>query len=269
MKTEDSVTSGLFFLKEGEDLVSRQLYNVPVALLSADPNQPRKYFDDQAMEELVASIKKHGILQPVLFRRGENGELIVISGERRLRAAQKAGMETIPAIYNDGGNNTEIALVENLLRENLNPIEEAEALQELKEEQGYKNVQMSEALGKSESSISEILSLIKLPDSVKDECRKNPNCTRRGLVEIAKAKDEKSMLALFDKYKKKELTREEVRASRNDNSSKVVDWKKKVDGFDTQIKKINMETLGDQSRAVETALKGLVVTIQGVLPVAD
>jgi ParB family chromosome partitioning protein len=254
------------FLAENKVLENRKMYNVPLELLHADPKQPRKHFDEQAMGELVKSIVKHGILQPVLFSRNEQGELIVISGERRFRASQQAKKETVPAIYNDGGNNAEIALVENLLRENLNPIEEAEALHALKEEQGYKNVQISEALGKAESTISEILSLIKLPSLVKEECRENPNCTRRGLVEIAKAEDEKTMLALFDKYKKKELTREEVRAAVGEKGPKVEDWKKKVNGFDTQIKKIDFQKLGDQSRPVETALKSLKVTIEGVLP---
>lgn len=268
MNTEDSAKDGLSFLTEGEELVSRQLYNVPVVLLSADPNQPRKYFDGQAMEELVASIQKHGILQPILFRSDSHGGLIVISGERRFRAAQQTEMETVPAIYNDGGNNAEIALVENLLRENLNPIEEAEALHALKEEQGYKNVEISQALGKAESTISEILSLNKLPGAIKDECRKNPTCTRRGLVEVAKADDEETMLTLFEKYKKKELEREEARASRSEKGPKVEDWKKKVENFGKQLGKIDFEKLGDQRRPVETALKGLVVTIEGVLPVA-
>jgi ParB family chromosome partitioning protein len=261
-----SQTKKYSFLAENEELENRKMYNVPVELLGTYLNQPRKYFDEQAMEELEASIDKQGVLQPLLIYRDEEGNLIIISGERRFRAAQKLQMETVPAIYIDGGNNAEIALVENLLRENLNPIEEAEAIHALKKEQGYTNVQISAALGKSESTISEILSLVKLPDSVKEECRENTNCTRRGLVEIAKAKDEKTMLLLFGKYRKKELSREEVRAAVGEKKAKVEDWKKKVNGFDTQIKKIDFQKLGDQSRPVETALKSLKVTIEGVLP---
>ncbi len=257
------------FLAEGKELENREMYNVPLESLTADQNQPRKYFDDQAMDELVKSIEKHGVLQPVMFRCDDQENLIVISGERRFRAAQQAKMETIPAIYNDGGNNTEIALVENLLRENLNPIEEAEALGALKEEQGYKNVQISEAIGKAESTISEILSLNKLPDAIKDECRQNPNCTRRGLVEIAKADSEEEMLKLFEKYKSMELKSDGMRAGRQEAGSLSDAWKKKVDRFRNQIEKIDFSEFGEDRRDVETAFKGLKVVIDGVLPVAD
>ena len=261
-----NVSKKLSFLADDEELVSRKMYEVKLAELVADPNQPRKYFDEEAMDELVKSIDKHGILQPVMFRRDDKGDLIIISGERRFQAAKKANLEKIPAIYNDSENIVEIALVENLLRENLNPIEEAEALYALKEERGYKNVEISDVIGKAESTISEILSLNKLPDSIKDECRQNPNCTRRGLVEIAKADDEEMMLALFEKYKKKELEREEVRAARGDKGSKEVDWEKKVEGFGKQIGKIDFEELGDQAAVVVKALKDLMKTIKGALP---
>lgn len=257
----------LSFLADDEELVSRKMYEVKLAELVADPNQPRKFFDESAMDELVKSIDKHGILQPVVFRRDDNGDLVIISGERRFQAAKKAKLKTIPAIYNDSGNNAEIALVENLLRENLNPIEEAEALKALQEEQGYKNVEISDAIGKATSTISEILSLNKLPDSIKDECRKNPNCTRRGLVEIAKFhEDEEKMLELFEKYKNNELDREAVRAARGGKEPKLVDWKKTVERFGKQIEKIDFDELGGQKKPVVTALKGLMTTIKRVVP---
>lgn len=255
------------FPANGEDLVSRKMYDVPLELLAVDPNQPRKLFDEETIDELAKSIEKHGILQPVMFRRDDNDNLVIISGERRYRACLKTEMDKIPAIYNDSGNNTEIALVENLLRENLNPIEEAEALKRLQEEQGYKNVEISDAIGKAESTISEILSLNKLPDSIKDECRENRNCTRRGLVEIAKChEDEEKMLELFEKYKNNELDREAIRAARGDKEPKLVDWKKTVERFGKQIEKIDFDDLGGQKKPVVKALKGLMTTIKGVIP---
>lgn len=103
----------------------------------------------EALAELKTSIERHGVLQPVLFRKDEQGQYILISGERRFRSSQLAGQETLPCIYNEGGSSAEIALVENLLRENLNPIEEAEALQQLKQEQSYTNEQISAVIGKA------------------------------------------------------------------------------------------------------------------------
>jgi len=264
---EDNVVPMYPFLRDGEGLVGRRLYQVPLECLSADPNQPRKYFDDAAMGELVRSIEKHGVLQPVMFRRDEDASLTVISGERRFRAALELRLESIPAIFNDSGNNAEIALVENLLRENLNPIEEAEALQALKKESNYTNVQICEAIGKAESTISEILSLNKLPGSIKDECRNSPNYARRGLVEIAKAGDEKAMLELFERYKKRELGRDAVREARGEAGPKAMDWKKTLERFGKKIEKIDFDDLGDQRRAVVMALQGLAATIERVLPV--
>jgi ParB family transcriptional regulator, chromosome partitioning protein len=98
-----------------------------MSLLAPDPEQPRKFFDEQALAELQASIASHGVLQPVLVREGGEGMFIIVSGERRYQAAKNAGLETIPAILTDG-EPAEISIIENLLRENLTAIEEAEAI---------------------------------------------------------------------------------------------------------------------------------------------
>ena len=115
---------------------ARTLYQVPIERVREDPNQPRKSFDAQGLEEMVASVSKHGIIQPVIFRRGPDGTAIVVAGERRVAAAQQVGLTEIPGVFIDG-NAAEIALVENLQRQDLTPVEEAEALQRLKEEQQY------------------------------------------------------------------------------------------------------------------------------------
>ncbi len=257
------------FLEENVTLTERALYQVPLNALMPDPEQPRKNFDAELLAELKASIEKHGVLQPVIFRKDADDSLIIISGERRYKASQLAQKQSIPGIYNTSGNATEIALVENSQRENLNPMETAEALKRLKDEKSYTNVEISAAIGKVESTICEILSLNRLPEAIKAECRVDGNISRRVLVEIAKADSEDAMETLFEKYKKKELTREEARVARVEKKVKVEDWKKKVDGFGKQIGKIDFEKLGDQSRPVETALKGLVVMIEGMLPVAE
>jgi ParB family chromosome partitioning protein len=120
-----------------------QFYQLELALLQADPNQPRKYLDPQALEDLAASIAQHGVLSPILFRLAPAGQapeahtgasdppLFVVAGERRCEAAKKAGLAEVPAILVEGRHG-EIALVENLLRQDLTAVEEAEALDRLR-----------------------------------------------------------------------------------------------------------------------------------------
>lgn len=187
-----------------------KLYNLNLADLQPDPEQPRKYFDEQALSELKASIEKHGVLQPVLVRQATDGGLLLVSGERRYQASKLAGLQTIPVVFTDG-EPTEISIVENLLRENLTAIEEAEAIERLRLEHNYLLSDLSAALGKSDSTLSEILSLNKLPDEVKNDCRNDPKTARGILVEIAKKKDPATMLSLYTRYKESGLTRGEIR----------------------------------------------------------
>ena len=187
-----------------------KLYDLNIAEVQPDPDQPRKYFDEQALSELKASIEKHGVLQPVLVRQGADAALLLVSGERRYQASKLAGCSTIPAVFTDG-EPAEISIVENLLRENLTAIEEAEAIDRLKTQHNYQLSDLTAALGKSDSTISEILSLNKLPDDVKNDCRNDPKTARGILVEIAKKKDQATMSALYTKYKESGLTRGEIR----------------------------------------------------------
>jgi ParB family chromosome partitioning protein len=188
-----------------------KLYNLDINRLEPDPEQPRKHFDEVALTELAESIKQHGVLQPVLFRKDESGKLYIVAGERRFRAAKEAGLNEIPAIFTKGMT-AEISLIENLLRENLTAVEEAEALQAIIEKHGYKQDDLAKTLGKAPSTVSEILSLNKLPQEIRDECRQDPKCPRRVLLEIVrKKKYAKGMITLFEKYKEKGLTSDELR----------------------------------------------------------
>jgi ParB family chromosome partitioning protein len=187
-----------------------KLYDLNLADLQPDPDQPRKYFDEQALAELKASIEKHGVLQPVLVRQGADGGLLLVSGERRFQASKLAGCLTIPAVFTTG-EPAELSIVENLLRENLTAIEEAEAIEKLRVQHDYALSDLVTILGKSDSTLSEILSLNKLPDDVKNDCRNDPKTARGILVEIAKKKDQATMSALYTKYKESGLTRGEIR----------------------------------------------------------
>lgn len=187
-----------------------KLYQLDLTALYPDPEQPRKFFDEQALAELQASIVSHGVLQPILVRQGEGGAFYIVSGERRYQASKNAGLTTIPAIITDG-EPAEIAIVENLLRENLTAIEEAEAIERLRAVHDYGLAELAKALGKSDSTISEILTLNKLPPEVKDDCRNDPKAIRTILTLIARQKTPEKMTSLYAKYKENGLTRGEIR----------------------------------------------------------
>ena len=178
-----------------------QLYIVPLAEIQPDPAQPRKYMDPLALEELTASVKQMGIIEPVICRQDPATSLVyTVAGERRCAAARLAGLTEVPAIFIDGGNYAEIALVENLLRQDLNPVEEAEALQRLLDDHAYTQEQVATIIGKSQPVISKALSLNRLPKEIRDQCRQDPSVPRNVLVEIARKKQERSMLTQFKKY---------------------------------------------------------------------
>ena len=142
---------------------------VDIALISAAKNQARQNFADEKIAELVASIREHGVIQPLLVRRkGEGYELI--AGERRLRAAKDAGLTKVPVIFSDVADEkaAEIGLIENIQRENLNALEEAAAFYEMKENYGYTQDRLAKTLGKSRSYIANALRLMTLDNETKN-----------------------------------------------------------------------------------------------------
>jgi ParB family chromosome partitioning protein len=148
------------------------LTEIPIDQISVNPNQPRKIFDSNALSELAASIKASGIIQPVVVRR-VGGAYQLIAGERRWRAARQAGLLRIPAVIRDATDveSLEIALVENLLREDLNPMEEAEAYQKLLAQFGWTQEALAQRVGRDRSSIANSLRLLRLPDPIQADLR--------------------------------------------------------------------------------------------------
>lgn len=141
-----------------------------VKLMDIEPNreQPRKQFDEEALSELADSISKHGVLQPLLVRPLTDGSYQLVAGERRWRASRMAGLTEVPVVVKDLTDSqvAELALVENLQRENLNPLEEANGYKELGEKFGYTQEQIAEVVGKSRSAVANSLRLLALPKSV-------------------------------------------------------------------------------------------------------
>ncbi|HZX67413.1 MAG TPA: ParB/RepB/Spo0J family partition protein [Candidatus Elarobacter sp.] len=150
----------------------RDLQQIPLASIRPNPHQPRQTFDADALDELRASIAAFGVLVPVIVRaRGEGYELI--AGERRVRAAQAAGLETIPGIVrpSDDRESLEVAIIENLQRENLDALEEAMGFQHLMEAHGFTQEQVAERVGKSRPSVANALRLLSLSDTIKQFVR--------------------------------------------------------------------------------------------------
>lgn len=145
---------------------------IPVGAIAPNPMQPRKAFEDDALRELAASMKRSGVLQPVVVRKLADGYQLIV-GERRWRAAQLAGLERIPAVVREAGNSEslELALVENLMREDLNPMEEAEAYQRLLTEFGWSQEELAGRVGKDRSSVANCLRLLRLPPTIQDDLR--------------------------------------------------------------------------------------------------
>ncbi|WP_276897856.1 ParB/RepB/Spo0J family partition protein [Dialister micraerophilus] len=151
----------------GED-IDKNIQEIPVNQIDANPNQPRKAFNEETLKKLEQSIKKYGVVQPVIVRKKDNGNYELIAGERRLRAAKNAQLEKIPVVIKEYNNreSAEIALIENLQREDLNPIEEGKAYESIIEKYDLTQEEMSQIAGKSRSYITNTLRLLTFPDAI-------------------------------------------------------------------------------------------------------
>ena len=148
------------------------LVEVGVDQVEPNPNQPRKAFDSNSLDELSASIRSSGVIQPIIVRRVGAGYQL-IAGERRWRAARQAGLERIPALIREASDaeSLELALVENLLREDLNPMEESEAYRHLLAQFGWTQEQLAQRIGRDRTSIANSLRLLRLPDEIQNDLR--------------------------------------------------------------------------------------------------
>jgi ParB family chromosome partitioning protein len=163
---------GLGALLSATPTADEPVADIAIDQIDVNPNQPRKVFDSRALEELTASIRSTGVIQPVVVRRFGGGYQL-IAGERRWRAARQAGLTRIPAVVRDAtdAQSLEMALVENLLREDLNPMEEAEAYQKLLAQFGWTQEELAQRVGRDRSSIANALRLLRLPEAIQADLR--------------------------------------------------------------------------------------------------
>jgi len=205
--------------------------SIPLSRIKANPNQPRKDFDDSKMEELISSIKEKGILQPIAVRELKNGDYEIIAGERRYRAAQSAGLESIPAYILSVSNESEImeyALIENIQRVDLDPIEESEAFALLKSKYNLSQKEISKRVGKSRSLIANSLRLLKLPTSIKKDIKAN-KLTMGHAISLLGLKNKTQMLAIANRIINNKLSvrnTEEIVSKINLSSNKKIKVKK-------------------------------------------
>ncbi|OEH86485.1 stage 0 sporulation protein J [Desulfuribacillus stibiiarsenatis] len=169
-KSNKGLGKGLGALLGTETISDKdQVLNISINDIRPNPYQPRKVFNDQAIAELSQSIIEHGVIQPIIVKKTLRG-YILIAGERRLRASKLAGLDTIPAVERDFTDEQirEVALIENLQREDLNPIEIADAYDKLIRELDYTQEQLAKRVGKSRPQIANFLRLLQLPEEIKD-----------------------------------------------------------------------------------------------------
>ena len=167
-KTTKGLGRGLDALLMNASSGSEEITNLPLQKIEPNPLQPRKLFDEEELQALADSIAKHGIIQPITVRKAENGYYQIIAGERRWRAARLANLHTVPVTVIEADEKTvlELALIENLQRQDLNPMEESLGYRQLMQEHGLTQEQVAERVGKSRPAVANALRLLSLPSSI-------------------------------------------------------------------------------------------------------
>ncbi len=188
---------------------------IPMDKIRPNPDQPRKTLGD--LRELTESIRMKGVLEPLLVRFMPREECyFIISGERRYHAARAAGLREVPAIEKnvDDAETLEIALIENLMRKDLTPFEEADGLQRLADVFNYTHDDVAKKIGRGRSSVSEVMMLRKIPEAIRKQCIEHGVLSKTVLLEIAKQPTDKKMFELFARILQTGLTRDEARKER-------------------------------------------------------
>ena len=202
-------------IPQRSEVASAALAQIPLDRIAANPYQPRKAFDEKSIDELTRSVREHGIVQPLVVSRTSDNRYRLIAGERRLRAALKAGLQSVPAIIKDlqqESDALQIALIENIQREDLNPIEEANAYHQLHDDFGLTQEEISRRVGKERSTVANFLRLLKLPEPVKQ-------LLASGQLSMGHAR---ALLSLDSAKKQQQLADRVVRSSLNVRQTEVL-----------------------------------------------
>ena len=202
-------------IPQRSEVASAALAQIPLDRIAANPYQPRKAFDEKSIDELTRSVREHGIVQPLVVSRTSDNRYRLIAGERRFRAALKAGLQSVPAVIKDlqqESDALQIALIENIQREDLNPIEEANAYHQLHDDFGLTQDEISRRVGKERSTVANFLRLLKLPEPVKQ-------LLASGQLTMGHAR---ALLSLDSAKKQQQLADRVVRSSLNVRQTEVL-----------------------------------------------
>ncbi|HLD31610.1 MAG TPA: ParB/RepB/Spo0J family partition protein [Patescibacteria group bacterium] len=188
----------IFHRETGDSRDQEKVWQIPLSEIVPNAEQPRRTFSHAELEDLIASIKKHGVLQPITVVEKTDGGYELIAGERRLRASQMAGLATVPALVRTATRQQklELALIENIQRQDLNPIEEAFAYERLMQEFGLTQQEVSEVVGKNRSTIANAVRLLTLPEAIKKGLIENKVSPGQAKALLGLAND-KERLAMF------------------------------------------------------------------------
>ena len=225
-----------------ESATNEEIVEINLNELRPNPYQPRKVFDEEALNELASSIREHGVFQPIIVKKSIKG-YDIIAGERRFRASKMAGLEKIPAIVRDFTDEEmmEIALLENLQRENLNAIEEANAYKSMIEQLSLTQDELSHRVGKSRSHITNIIGLLRLPKVVQDMISDN-RITMGHARALSKLNDDEEIIRLANKIVDDKLVVRDV-----ENITSNDDVAKKV--------KVNRKPVSSEYKYIEDILR--------------
>ncbi len=241
-----------------QDLSPAGVTTIPISKIKTNPHQPRKHFDPKALDELSASIKEKGVITPITVRAVDYG-YILIAGERRLRASKLAKRKEIPAYIlevTDEAEMMEVALIENIQRENLNPLEESEAYAVLQGQFELSQTSIAKAVGKSRSTITNALRLLQLPAEVKKSIRNNKITAGHGRAILA-MKTQSGMLKLWQLILKHDLSvrgAEAIVKGRNQTVAKTKSSKKKSKS--ASVRKLEDEMIAILGTKVQLNHKG-------------
>ncbi len=249
--------SALMFENSVDELQS--VSTLSLSEIIPNKEQPRKTFDEAALQELADSISQHGVLQPLLVRPLLTGGYQLVAGERRYRASRIAGLKEVPVVIKELSDveTMEIALIENLQREDLNPIEEAEGLQALIDKCGFTQEEVAMSVGRSRPAIANSLRLLRLPQEVRD-------MTREGVISAGHARallafdNEAMMLEAANSIVTNNLTVRDIErlAKTNEKSSSVQRRTKRRDSFYDEVELSLSEVLGRRVKVYNSRSKG-------------
>lgn len=241
-----------------EDMVATN--TLPISEITPNKDQPRKTFDEAALDELAESIKQHGVLQPLLVRPLPNGGYQLVAGERRWRASRRAGLREVPVVVKEltDTETMEIAIIENLQREDLNPIEEAEGLQALIDKCGFTQEEVASSVGKSRPAIANSLRLLRLPEKVRELTRDGKISAGHARALISLDNDALIIEAAENVIKNKLTVRDVERLAKTRDKGNSVSQKryKRRDSFYDEVELTLSEILGRKVKVYNGKGKG-------------